>query len=70
MDRDIAVCVRATAQLSDCLTLNTGVALSCDTQELHTYARPSKHNNNNYYYYLLQLGCHPVAVVMLHVYKI
>ena len=28
-------------------------------------------NNNNYYYYyyLLQLGCNPVAVVMLHVYK-
>ena len=23
-----------------------------------------------YYYYLLQLGCHPVAVVILHVYKI
>jgi len=27
-------------------------------------------NNNNYYYYLLQLGCHPVAVVILHVNKI
>ena len=34
-------------------------------------------NNNNYYYYyyyyyyyLLQLGCHPVAVVILHVCKI
>ena len=28
-------------------------------------------NNNNYYYYyyLLQLGCHPVAVVILHVNK-
>jgi len=25
-------------------------------------------NNNNIY--LLQLGCHPVAVVILHVYKI
>ena len=23
----------------------------------------------NYYYYLLQLGCHPVAVVILHVHK-
>ena len=35
----------------------------------------TKNNNNNninyyYYYYLLQLGCHPVAVVILHVYKI
>ena len=27
-------------------------------------------NNNNYYYYQLQLDCHPVAVVILHVYKI
>ena len=26
-------------------------------------------NNNYYYYYLLQLGCHLVAVVILHVYK-
>ena len=38
---------------------------------------PYYNNNNNnyyyyyyYYYYLLQLGCHPVAVVTLHVYKI
>ena len=32
------------------------------------------YNNNYYYYYyyyyyLLQLGCHPVAVVILHVHK-
>jgi len=27
-----------------------------------------QYNNNNIY--LLQLGCHPVAVVILHVYKI
>jgi len=27
-------------------------------------------NNNNNNYYLLQLGCHPVAVVILHVHKI
>jgi len=26
-------------------------------------------NNNNISIYLLQLGCHPVAVVILHVYK-
>jgi len=25
--------------------------------------------NYYYYYYLLQLGCYPVAVVILHVYK-
>ena len=34
----------------------------------------NNNNNNNYYYYyyyyyLLQLGCHPVAVVILHVNK-
>jgi len=27
-------------------------------------------NNNNNNIYLLQLGCYPVAVVILHVYKI
>jgi len=26
-------------------------------------------NNNNYYYYLLQLGCYPVAEIILHVNK-
>jgi len=34
----------------------------------------NNNNNNNYYYYYyyyyLQLGCHPVTVVILHVYKI
>jgi len=35
----------------------------------------SLYNNNNYYYYyyyyyyLLQLGCHPVAVAILHANK-
>ena len=35
----------------------------------------NNNNNNNYYYYyyyyyyLLQLGCYPVPVVILHVYK-
>ena len=39
------------------------------------YSAYNNNNNNNnyyyyyYYYYLLQLGCHPVAVVILHVYK-
>jgi len=31
---------------------------------------PGNNNNNNYYYYLLQLGCYPLAVVILHVNKI
>ena len=30
----------------------------------------NNNNNNNNYIYLLQLGCHPLAVVILHVYKI
>jgi hypothetical protein len=30
----------------------------------------NNNNNNNNYYYLLQLGCQPVAVVILHVYRI
>jgi len=29
----------------------------------------NNNNNNNNNIYLLQLGCHPVAVVILHVYK-
>ena len=29
----------------------------------------NNNNNNNNNIYLLQLGCHPVAVVVLHVYK-
>jgi len=29
----------------------------------------NNNNNNNNSYYLLQLGCYPVAVVILHVYK-
>ena len=28
-----------------------------------------QHNNNNNNIYLLQLGCHPVAVIILHVNK-
>ena len=37
-----------------------------------SHGRPVNNNNNSnnyYYYYLLQLGCYPVAVVILHVYK-
>ena len=36
------------------------------------FLQNNNNNNNNYYYYyyLLQLGCHPVAVVILHVYRI
>jgi len=29
----------------------------------------NNNNNNYYYYYLLQLGCYPVTVATLHVYK-
>ena len=34
-----------------------------------TLPLPFQYNNNNNNIYLLQLGCNPVAVVMLHVYK-
>ena len=34
-----------------------------------TNGEANNNNNKYYYYYLLQLGCHPVAVVILHVYK-
>ena len=34
----------------------------------HTYTLEHNNNNNNNIY-LLQLGCHPVEVVILHVYK-
>ena len=30
----------------------------------------NNNNNNNLFIYLLQLGCHPVAVIILHVCKI
>ena len=30
----------------------------------------NNNNNNNNNIYLLQLGCHPVAVIVSHVYKI
>ena len=42
---------------------------------LEFYDSNNNNNNNNnyyyyYYYYLLQLGCYPVVVVILHVNKI
>ena len=36
---------------------------------LACYYNNNNNNNNNNNIYLLQLGCNPVAVVMLHVYK-
>jgi len=43
-----------------------------DTQRIWSWFNNNNNNNNNnkYYIYLLHLGCHPVAVVILHVYKI
>ena len=37
---------------------------------LHEVSDRRDNNNNNNNIYLLQLGCYPVAVVILHVYKI
>ena len=54
--------VQPLAKYTDCYNYN------------YNYTCKNNNNNNNnyyyYYYYLLQLGCHPVAVVILHVYKI
>jgi len=33
------------------------------------FPKCNNNNNNNNNNYLLQLGCHPVAVVILHVHK-
>ena len=42
-----------------------------ETQSMFSERADNNNNNNNnnnyYYYYLLRLGCHPVAVVILHV---
>jgi len=49
-----------------------GTVKQCKVKEQSIYF-PTNNNNNYYYYYyyyyLLQLGCHPVAVVILHVNK-
>ena len=37
--------------------------------QLNPAVNNNNNNNNNKYYYLLQLGCYPVAVVILHVNK-
>ena len=42
---------------------------SCPYSEADTTTTTTTTNNNNNIY-LLQLGCHPVAVVISHVYKI
>jgi len=42
-----------------------------EVQKQPSYNNNNNNNNNIYLFiYLLQLGCHPVAVVILHVYKI
>ena len=54
-------------------TLLHGVRWVC--RSVHYYSGPLPdyfccfNNNNNNNIYLLQLGCHPVALVILHVYK-
>ena len=50
---------------STCKTQRLGMAYTLFAIE----ACKHLNNNNTYYYYLLQLGCYPVAVVTLHVYK-
>ena len=46
--------------------------LTVNSDALSIICNNNNNNNNNYYYYyyyLLQLGCYPVAVVILHVNK-
>ena len=40
-----------------------------DTQDYKHFLGMRNNNNNNNNIYLLHLGCHPVAVVILHVNK-
>jgi len=48
-----------------CFLLYDGLPSSCGAGR---FLRCINNNNNNYYYYyLLQLGCYPVAMVILHV---
>jgi hypothetical protein len=37
---------------------------------MFSFNNNNNNNNNYYYYYYLQLGCHPVAVINLHVYNL
>ena len=41
----------------------------CDMYLLWYNNNNNNNNNNNIFIYLQQLGCHPVAVVILHVHK-
>ena len=43
------------------------IALSLHVERRTIECKPSNNNNNNNNIYLLQLGCYPVAVVVLHV---
>ena len=44
---------------------NQPVAVTTQDSSIITHNNNNNNNNNN----KLQLGCHPVAVVILHVYK-
>jgi len=60
------LCIPACVSITPFLrrTILAPVALYGSTVFFHI----TSYNNNNIY--LLQLGCHPVAVVILHIYKI
>ena len=56
----------------DCNMYNIPNSLRCEVYgilqwtAIHLFYNNNNNNNNN----KLQLGCHPVAVIILHVYKI
>jgi len=60
----LSACVFLTSQLTNCLT-NSLDGLRSDDDDDDDDDNDNNNNNNK-----LQLGCHPVAVVILRVYKI
>jgi len=48
---------------------NKDICSYCTVINPHTIEEADYNNNNNNNIYLLQLGCYPVAVVILHVNK-
>jgi hypothetical protein len=61
----LAVTLITKSSNEDCVA----VEVRSEAVKLYNNNNNNNKNNNNYYYYLLQLGCHPVAVVILHVNK-
>jgi len=55
--------------LQDSLIKVTWITPNLEAESYSKTLVAYNNNNNNYYHYYLQLGCHPVTVVILLVYK-